>query len=218
MVSDRHFTREELGLPASGFVFACLSRSNKINPLIFGRWMRILSRVPGSVLLLHADDELVQRNLRREAQARGVDATRLVFARPLPQPDYLARYRALDLFLDTWPFNGGATVSDALWAGLPVVSFPGQAYASRMGASLLTAAHLPELVAPDAQGYEDLAVALATDPQRLSAIRSRLQRTRMSVPLFDSEAFTRSLERAYERMVERGETGLPPDHLRIERD
>jgi predicted O-linked N-acetylglucosamine transferase (SPINDLY family) len=213
-ISSREFTREELGLPAQGFVFCCLNRSNKLNPRIFGPWMRILARVPGSVLLLHADDEVVQRNLRREAQERGVDARRLVFAKALPQPDYLARYRVADLFLDTWPFNGGATVSDALWAGLPVITYPGEAYASRMGAALLVAAALPELVARDAQEYENLAVALAGDAARLAAIRSRLQASRMEVPLFDSAAFTRHIESAYEQMVERSRAGLPPDHIR----
>jgi len=213
-ISPREFTREELGLPAQGFVYCCLNRSNKINPRIFGGWMRILARVPGSALLLHADDEIVRRNLRREAQERGVDASRLVFARPLPQPDYLARYRVADLFLDTWPFNGGATVSDALWAGLPVITYPGEAYASRMGAALLVAAGLRELVARDAQAYEDLAVALAGDAARLAAIRSRLQASRMEVPLFDSTAFARHIESAYAQMIERSRAGLPPDHIR----
>jgi protein O-GlcNAc transferase len=214
-ISTREFTRAELGLPEQGFVFCCLNRSNKITPRMFAVWMRILARVPGSVLLLHADDEVVQRNLRREAQGQGVDVNRLVFARPLPQPDYLARYRALDLFLDTWPFNGGATVSDALWAGLPVVTFPGEAYASRMGTALLSAVRLPELAAANAQGYEDLAVALASDATRLGEIRSQLRDSRMSLPLFDSAAFTRNLEKAYVEMVARSEAGMHPEHITV---
>jgi predicted O-linked N-acetylglucosamine transferase (SPINDLY family) len=215
-ISERVFSREELGLPPAGFVFCCFNRSYKILPAVFGAWMRILSAVPGSVLLLHTDHESAQHNLRREAQARGVDARRLVFAAPLPQAEYLSRYRVADLFLDTAPFNGGTTVSDALWAGLPVLTCPGEAYASRMGASLVKAANLPELVAPDARAYERIAVELALAPDRLRALQDRLRRDRLAVPLFDSAAFTRHLEAAFVRMHERCVAGLPPAPLRVD--
>ncbi|HSI54803.1 MAG TPA: tetratricopeptide repeat protein [Ramlibacter sp.] len=214
-ISDRVFTRGELGLPAAGFVFGCFNRSHKITPQVFDGWCRVLARVPGSVLLLHEGDPATPGNLRREAQARGIAPERLVFAGSIPQDEYLSRYRVVDLFLDTFPFNGGTTVSDALWAGLPVVTHAGQAYASRMGASLLSAVRLPGLVADTPQAYEELAVQLALQPQRLQALREQLQRERLDVPLFDSAAFTRHLEAAYLRMQELAVAGEPPQHIRI---
>ena len=167
-VSDRVFTRAELGLPASGFVFCCFNASYKITPETFASWMRILAAVPGSTLLLLADSAAARLNLRREAAAAGVDPARLVFAGRVPYGDYLARYRAADLFLDTLPYNAGTTASDALWAGLPVLTCAGDSFAARMGASLLTAVGLPELIAYDRHAYERLAIELAREPGRLA--------------------------------------------------
>jgi predicted O-linked N-acetylglucosamine transferase (SPINDLY family) len=214
-VSARVFSRTELGLPQDAFVFCCFNASYKFNPPTFERWMRILGRTPGSVLFLHADAPTVADNLRREAGIRGIDPQRLVFAGPLPFADYLARYRAADLFLDTLPYNAGATASDALWAGLPVLTCRGATFAGRVAASLLRAIELEDLVTQNAADYENLAVELATEPGRLEALRGRLADRRLSTLLFDTRRFTRSLEAAYDAIHARRLAGLAPDHLQI---
>jgi len=213
VIADKTFTRAELGLPAEGFVFCCLNANYKITPETFDCWMRILAAAPDSVLLLLGGNPSAERTLRQHAADRGIDAGRLIFCGRLPYGEYLARYRAADLFLDTLPYNAGATASDALWAGLPVITCPGHAFASRVAASVLTAAGLPELIAADRPAYERLAVALATDPARLAAVRAKLASSRNTAALFDTPALARSLERLYERMHQRIRTGLPPDHL-----
>jgi predicted O-linked N-acetylglucosamine transferase (SPINDLY family) len=210
------FTREEFGLPQTGFVFCCFNNNYKITPATFDGWMRILKRVEGSVLFLYADNDLAVTNLRRDASQRDVDARRLVFGKKLPVPEYRARYRAADLFLDTLPFNAGTTASDALWAGLPVLTCIGEALASRMAASLLTAIDLPELITTTQEDYEALAVELATNPERLKAIRQKLERNRLSTPLFDTKLFTRHIEDAYTQMLERYHADLAPEHIYVD--
>ena len=215
-IAQKRLSREELGLPAAGFVFSCLNSTYKLTPDTFDRWMRILTRVPGSVLYLLGGNPPLESNLRREAGARGVAAERIVFGERLPPPEYLARYRTADLFLDTLPYNAGTTASDALWAGLPVLTCTGEAFASRVGASLLRAVGLPELIAATAEQYEELAVELASSPQRIAAVRQRLTAGLRTAPLFDTAASTRHLEAAYARMYDRYHSGLPPEHIRIE--
>jgi protein O-GlcNAc transferase len=215
-VSQKVFTRAELGLPASGFVFCCFNASYKINPETFASWMRILAAQPGSTLLLLADSAPARHNLRREAAAAGVDPARLVFAGRIPYGEYLARYRTADLFLDTLPYNAGTTASDALWAGLPVLTCAGESFAARMGASLLTAVGLPELIAHDRPTYERLAVELAREPSRLAEIRGKLSATRAGTALFDTPRLARSLEALYLRMHQRQSLGLLPEHLLLE--
>ncbi len=214
-ISDKVFSREELGLPQPGFVFCCFNSNYKITPGTFDGWMRILQQVGESVLFLYAENELAATNLRREATQRGVDANRLVFGKRLSAPDYLARYSAADLFLDTLPFNAGTTASDALWAGLPVLTCTGEAFASRMAASLLRAIDLPELITATQEDYEALAVQLATHPDQLKAIRQKLERHRLSTPLFDTKRFTRNIEEAYSQMYQRHQADLPPDHMDV---
>jgi len=214
-IADRIFTREELGLPPTGCVFCCFNANYKITPATFAGWMRILTKVPGGVLYLYADNEAVVKNLRKEAQSQGVDANRLIFADKRPLPEYLARYRAADLFLDTLPYNAGATASDALWAGLPVLTCLGEAFAGRVAASLLTAIGLPELITCTQQQYEELAVALATDPQRLAAIKHKLAANLSTTPLFDTHRFTKHLETGYSKILERYQAGLPPVHIHV---
>ncbi len=212
---DRTFTRAELGLPANGFVFCCFNASYKITPQTFDSWMRILAAVPGSVLFLLAGNETIRRHLHREAANRGIKPDRLVFGGPLPVGQYLARYRVADLFLDTLPYNAGTTASDALWAGLPLLSCPGESFAARMAASLLTAAGLPELIASNRRDYERLAVELATEPRRLAVLKKRLADNLAQSPLFDTSAVTKNLETLYGRMYERHQAGLPPEHLQL---
>lgn len=203
-------TRRELGLPDQGFVFCCLNNSYKILPGVFDGWMRLLQNTPGSVLWLLGDNDTARSNLRAHAQARGVAPERLVFAERRPYDQYLAQYRQADLFLDTLPFNGGTTVSDALWAGLPVLTQVGDRFAGRMAASLLDCIGLPELITHSQPEYEALAHRLATEPGLLPGLRDRLAANIRTRPLFDTRRFTRHLERAFEHMIERHAQGLPP--------
>jgi predicted O-linked N-acetylglucosamine transferase (SPINDLY family) len=200
-------TREECGLPARGAVLCAFGNSYKITPALFDAWMRVLARSEGSVLWLLGGSAPLPQNLAREAQRRGVDPSRLVFAPRLPYADHLARLRLADVFLDTHPFNGGATASDALWAGVPVVTLAGEALASRMAGSLLHALGLPGLVATSLDDYEALALRLAADA---SAHKAALAQRREAQPLFDSERFCRHLESAYATMQERAQRGDPP--------
>ena len=195
-------TREACGLPLEAFVFCSFNSPYKIEPRIFSVWMRILSRSPGAVLWAIVRDEQAQANLRREAQARGVDPARLVFAGYVPPAQHLARHAHADLFLDSYFVNAHTTASDALWAGVPVLTCPGDAFPARVAASLLEAAGLPELVAGTLEEYEEIAVSLAADRPRLAALKARLVRGRAALPLFDTPRFVRNLERAYALMWE----------------
>ena len=215
-IAQRRFGREELGLPSTGFVFCCFNGSYKITPGTFDGWMRILLRVPGSVLFLLGGNASLEGNLRREARARGVEPDRIVFGAKLPVPEYLARYRAADLFLDTLPYNAGTTASDALWAGLPVLTCTGESFASRVGASLLQAVGLPELIASTPEQYEGLAVELASNPKLMADIRAKLAGDLRTTHLFNTAAFARHLETAYERMYDRYHAGLAPEHIHID--
>jgi protein O-GlcNAc transferase len=212
-IADKVFARADLGLPAAGFVFCCFNNCYKILPFLFDRWMRILLRVPDSVLWLLGDNPRAMDNLRREASARHVDPRRLVFANRVDLPDHLARHRAADLFIDTLPCNAHTTASDALWAGLPVLTCSGETLAARVASSLLTAIRLPELIVSTLDDYEELAVHLATDRERLADIRRRLNANRLIAPLFDTPRYARHIEAAFEEIHERHHAGLPPDHV-----
>ena len=203
-------TRAELGLPAEGFVFCSFNNSFKINPPMFEVWMRLLREVEGSVLWLLETSGVVKGNLRREAQARGVSGERLIFAPRFSLEAHLSRHRAADLFLDTLPYNAHTTASDALWAGLPVVTCAGRSFAARVAGSLLHGVGLAELVTTSLAEYEALALGLAREPGRLGALRARLARNRETAPLFDIERYRRHLESAYEAMWARHVAGEPP--------
>jgi predicted O-linked N-acetylglucosamine transferase (SPINDLY family) len=203
-------SRVDLELPEKGFVYCCFNNSYKIAPPIFDVWMRLLRACPGSVLWLLGDNPRARHNLRCEAVARGVAPERLVFALRVPLEDHLARHRWADLFLDTLPVNAHATTNDALWAGLPVLTCMGNSFAGRVAASVINAIGLPELVTSSLAEYEELALALARDPERLAAIRAKLVRNRDTEPLFDIPRFTRDLEAAYMTMWERTRRGEPP--------
>jgi protein O-GlcNAc transferase len=210
-IADRRFTREILGLPEAGFVYCCFNNSHKILPETFDRWMRVLRRTDG-VLWLQRTDATAARNLCNEASRRGVDARRLIFAERIASlPEHLARLRAADLFLDTFPYGAHATAMDALWAGVPLLTYPGESFASRVAASLLRTAGLPELIAASPQEYEELAVELAASPSRLRTLRSRLAEG--AAPLFDTRRYARNLEAAYEAMYARHRSGAPPAHI-----
>lgn len=199
--AERTLTRVELGLPETGFVFCCFNNNYKITPRIFDAWMRILHAVEGSVLWLIEDNTSAAANLRREAERRGINAKRLIFAPRVPQEDHLARQSAADLFLDTVPYNAHTTASDALRVGLPILTCPGESFASRVAASLLFAMDLPTLVAPTLAAYEALAIDLARDRARLDKIKRKLMLIRASSPLFDLDRFAANIEAVYTRMV-----------------
>ncbi|HTV35717.1 MAG TPA: tetratricopeptide repeat protein [Xanthobacteraceae bacterium] len=209
-------TRTQLGLPEAGFVFCCFCNTFKITPQIFDVWMRLLQGVDGSVLWLLENHPVSSQNLRREAKQRGIAPERLVFAPSIKYADYLSRYRAADLFLDTFPFNGGATASDALWAGLPVLTCSGEPFTARMAGSLLGAVDLPELITSSLADYEALALKLARDRALLASIREKLARNRDTCPLFKSERFTRHLEAAYQTMWERSQRGEQATSFAVE--
>jgi predicted O-linked N-acetylglucosamine transferase (SPINDLY family) len=215
IISEKQFTREELGLPGNCFVFCCFNNNYKILPETFNGWMRILNTVEGSVLFLYAENEWSKANLIDEASLRGVDSTRLVFGGHIPMEEYLARYRACDLFLDTYPYNAGTTASDALWTGLPVLTLIGQSFASRVAASLLNAIGLPELIANTQDEYESLAIELALNSKKLTDIKLKLAKNRLSEPLFDTPLFTKNLEAAYIQMIYRYQENLQPEHIII---
>jgi predicted O-linked N-acetylglucosamine transferase (SPINDLY family) len=178
-IADQAFTRAELGLPEQGFIFCCFNANFKIIPAVFDAWMRILHQVEGSVLWLFAENGLAEKNLRLEAVARGINAERLIFAKRRPMPEYLATQRVADLFLDTSPYNAGATASAALWAGLPVLTYLGDTFSGRMGASLLHAIGLPELITTRPEDYEALAIQLATHPEQMAIIKQKLADNRL---------------------------------------
>ncbi|QWD94695.1 tetratricopeptide repeat protein [Polynucleobacter sp. MG-Unter2-18] len=215
LISDRQFTRQDLDLPEKGFVFCCFNNNYKILPATFASWMRILKAVEGSILWLFQDNSWAVENLKKEAEKQGIAADRLVFAERLPLPEHLARHRQADLFLDTFPYNAHTTTSDALWAGLPVLTLIGRSFASRVAASLLKAIGLPELITSTQEEYEALAIELAINPNKLKDIKLKLAKNRLTTPLFDTPLFTKNLEVAYSEMYERYQDDLQPDHITI---
>ena len=214
-IAEREFAREELGLPSEGFVFCCFNHQYKITPQIFTAWMQILLGVRGSVLWLFESSVLATNNLRREAERQGVSGERLIFAHTMRLPDHLARHRCADLFLDTLPYNAHTTASDALWAGLPVLTCMGNAFPARVAASLLTAMEMPELITQTTEEYVLRAIDLAMHPKKTQAIKEKLATNRMSSPLFNSRRFTRDLEAVYREMMERHFLGLSPENIII---
>ena len=194
-------SRGESGLPEEGFVFCSFNQGYKVTPRVYDVWMRLLKRVPTSILWLPESNRFAVSNLKREAEARGIQSERLVFAPRTPSPaDHFARLGNADLFLDTWPYNAHATASDALWVGCPVLTLPGETFASRVAGSLLKALGLSELIAESPACYEELAISLAKSPERLRSIRDQLHQARETKGLFDPTRFARNLEQAYFQM------------------
>jgi protein O-GlcNAc transferase len=215
-IADPVGTRAGAKLPDDGFVFCCFNNNYKITSPVFEVWMRLLAAVPGSVLWLLRDNDGAQANLRRHAQAQGVDPARLVFADRMSLDAHLARHRLADLFLDTLPYNAHTTASDALWAGVPVLTCQGGTFAGRVAASLLQAVGLPELVTHSMADYEAAALRLATDASFLGAIRRRLEQNRQSHPLFDTDRFRRHIESAYTKMRDIRQRGEAPQSFSID--
>ena len=216
IVSDRRFLRGECGLPEEGVIFCCFNNNYKITPKTFDGWMNILRAVDGSVLWLIEDNITALGNLKSEALKRGISSDRIIFAPRLPLPEHLARHKLADLFLDTLPYNAHTTASDALWAGLPVLTCVGETFPGRVASSLLNAFGLPELVTHSQEGYESLAIDLANNPEKLEMYKVRLANNRLTMSLFNTQLFTKYLEVAYTKMFERYRANLSPDHIVVE--
>lgn len=215
-VIGRPPNRGDAGLPQSGFVFCSFNQSYKITPAIFDVWMRLLAQVQGSVLWLPRFSETTRTNLCKEAALRGIASERIIFAERVDlQDDHLARLGLADLFLDTPGYNAHSTACDALWAGLPLITCIGSTFAGRVGASVLNAVGLSELVTTSLEDYEALALKLATDPSLLASIRTKLAAQRLTTPLFDTERFTRNLEALYLKMWQRAQAGEAPTSLSL---
>lgn len=215
-ISDQALSRRQMDLPESGFVFCCFNQNYKITPQVFDGWIQILSNVKGSVLWLLEDSDTAVSNLKKEASSRGISPDRLVFAKRAPLADHLARHQLADLFLDTLPYNAHTTASDALWAGLPVLTHIGETFPGRVAASLLKAIGLPELIATSREDYVEMANNLANNPQTLKSIRNKLAENRLTTPLFDSTLFTKHIEAGYQKAYDRYHDGLPADHIFVD--
>lgn len=215
VIAATQLTKQELGLPQEAFVFCCFNNNYKITPGLFDSWVRILKAVEASVLWLLEDNTSAAINLRKEASHRGLDPTRLVFAKRMDLSEHLARHKLADLFLDTLPYNAHTTASDALWAGLPVLTCMGESFASRVASSLLHAIELPELVTKTQIDYEKLAIELATNHAKLNVIKGKLEKNRLTTPLFNTAVFAKNIEAAYTVIYERYQADLLPDHIYI---
>jgi predicted O-linked N-acetylglucosamine transferase (SPINDLY family) len=199
IISDKVIMRKDIGLPDKGFVFCCFNQNCKISPAEFDIWMRLLTSVKGSVLWLLKSNKWAEQNLKRQAEAHGVSSERIIFAERVPQAEHLARQRLADLFLDTFNYNAHTTASDALWAGLPLVTKLGKGFAARVAGSLLNAVGLPELITKSEQDYEALILKLATNPTKLAEIKEKLANNRLTQPLFNTELYTKQLEEGYQQ-------------------
>ena len=217
-IAETDTSRADFGLPENAFVLCCFNNSYKISPREFDIWMRILSRVEGSVLWLLKTNQWVEQNLSKEAEQRGINASRLVFADKLPHSEHLARHKHADLFIDTFNINAHTTASDALWAGLPVVTKQGSQFAARVSASLLRAVGLPELIVNTEAEYEALILELARDGSILNAIRTKLAKNRLREPLFDTKRYTRHFESGLRQAYDRYFDGEEPEDIWILKD
>lgn len=208
-------SKSKAGLPEDALVLAAFNNTRKITPDQFQCWMRILKKLPQSVLWLYGDDLMTEGNLRTNAQQAGISAERIIFAKHLPEFEHLARHQLADIFLDTFPCNAHTTASDALWMGLPVVTMQGQCFASRVAGSLLNAIGLPELIAKNQNEYEQLIYKLATEPQTLSKLKNHLKNHRKESTLFNSELYSKNIEQAYSFMIDRSRKGKAPHSFEV---
>ena len=215
LVSKKKFTLTELGLPEGGFIFCCFNNNFKITPDTLDSWARILQEVNGSILWLLEDSPTAANNLQKQLAIRGVDASRLIFAPRVTPEDHLARHTFADLFLDTLPYNAHTTASDALWMSLPVITLLGETFAGRVAASLLEAIDLPELITNSRSEYEALAIELARNPNKLNAIKNKLSKHRLTTHLFNTKAYAKDIEKAYEIMYGLQQADLPPQSFQV---
>ena len=214
-ISNKIFTKDELGLPKNSFVFCCFNQNYKITPSVFDIWMRLIKKVEKSVLWLIKDNDVAVYNLKKEAEKRGVKSDRIIFAKHMPISEHLARHKIADLFVDTFPYTAHTTCSDALWSGLPVITRTGQSFASRVAGSLLNAVNLKELITKTEKEYEDLILELAKNPKKLKEIKNKLKKNRLKEPLFNSKLYTKKIESAYKKIYERYNSNLSLKNIEI---
>jgi predicted O-linked N-acetylglucosamine transferase (SPINDLY family) len=212
-ISDLVLQRSSVGLPESSFVFCSFNNSYKIMPKTFEIWMNILKNVDKSVLWLLADNELMKENIHKEAQRLGVIKDRIIFSSRQDLPDHLARHRLADIFLDTWPCNAHTTCSDALWVGLPVLTLIGESFASRVGASLLKAIGLEEMIMHTPETYQMKAIELGNNPNKVKIIKEKLMSNISSAPLFDIHLYVQHIEMAFRKMYEIYQNDQPPQNI-----
>ncbi len=217
-ISNKDWKKSDFGLPEDSFVFCSFNQGYKIEPVMFNTWMNILRQVPESVLWLQGENEITETNLWREAESKGIKPTRLIFSGRLPKDQHLGRLRLADVALDTRIVNGIITTSDALWAGVPVITLQGNSFSSRVSSSILTAIGLPELITQTIEEYEQIAVDLGRNPERLQEIRQKIAKNRLVEPLFDTPRFARNLEKAYKEMWEIFVAGEMPRRIEVVED
>ena len=210
-------SRFDLGLPDDSFVFCAINNSYKVNQRVFDIWMSLLKNVSNSVLWLLETNKIVKANLEKEANKRGVTSDRLVFAKNVSHEKYLSQFHQADLFLDTFPYSAGATASNALWAGLPIVTKSGQSYTARMAGSMLNAIGLPELITQTEKDYEALILELATNPTKLCKIKEKLAINRLTQPLFNTELYTKHLENGYQQAYQNYFDGHLPQTIIVQK-
>jgi len=214
-ISDKVFTREEMGLPKDSFVFCCFNKNYKILPRVFDIWMNLLKKVEGSVLWLLVENSIAIENLKKEANKRDIDEKRIIFAKIMPLSDHLARHKCADLFIDTFPYTAHTTCSDALWAGLPVVTRIGKSFASRVSASLLKAIDLPELITYSEEEFENLALDFANNKNKLHQVKIKLEKNKLSKSLFNTKLYTKNIESSYKIIHDRYLRDLPAEDVEI---
>ena len=212
-ISTREFIRSDFGLSDDQFVFCCFNGAYKISPHIFNIWMNILKGSPKSVLWIAEENETAKLNIKNEALARGVEPSRIVFANKIPLPEYMARFRLADIFLDTYPYSAGTVASDALRMGLPLIALQGRTFSSRMSSSLLHSVNMPELVTKSSAQYEALAIDLYNDHGKYDMVKRKMQSELLKSPLFDIESTTKSIEMAFEIIYERSQSNKPIEHI-----
>lgn len=213
LISKQNLAKEQFGLPKDSFIFCCFNNAYKITPQVFESWMRILNKVPRSVLWILVSNESTVCNLKNMAQACGIDESRIFFAEKMEPSLHLARHCLADLFLDTYPCNAHTTASDSLWAGLPLLTRMGESFVSRVAASLLSAIDLPELITDSQEEYEKRAIILGNSPEYLNTIKERLNENRLKSPLFNTALLTKNMENLFTQMYERSHGGLRPENL-----
>ncbi len=213
LISTKTYSRADFGLPANHFIFCCFNNNYKILPAMFDEWMKLLQAVDHSVLWLFKDNDFARQNLIYEAQQRGIAAERLIFAERMDHAEHLARLRLADLFLDTFPYNAHTTASDALWVGLPVLTLIGRSFASRVGASLLNALDLPQLIANSIEQYRSIALELANDQVKLNQLKRKLAQAICTTPLFNTPQITKDIEAGFLAIYERHLHQQAPTHI-----
>ncbi len=214
-ISSQIYKRKDFGLPEKKFVFCCFNQNYKITPDVYDIWMRLLKKIDGSVLWLIKNSKEGADNLKKEAHKRGVDPNRIIFAEKISQPDHLARHKLADLFIDTFPYTAHTTCSDSLWSGLPVITRIGKSFASRVGASVLSAIGLEELITKTEKEYEDLITQFATKPEFLNKIKKKLEKNKNKEPLFNTKLFTSHIEKAYIKIYNNYQSDLSVKNIEI---